>query len=94
MEGDLELHERALAYYVYILRCADATLYTGITTDMQRRVKEHNNSPKGAKYTKARRPVTLVYSELHPDKSRALQREYKIKKLTKMQKEKLLEESK
>lgn len=90
MEIDLEPLARALVYYVYMLRCADATLYTGITTDLQRRVEEHNNSPKGAKYTKARRPVTLVYSELHPDKSRALQREYKIKKLKRLQKEELI----
>ena len=47
-------------YFVYILECADGTLYTGITTDLERRLDEHNNSSKGAKYTRARRPVVLV----------------------------------
>jgi putative endonuclease len=67
-------------YYVYILECADGTLYTGITTDLQRRVKEHNSSDKGAKYTRARRPVRLLYSEEYEDRSSASKREYHIKK--------------
>jgi putative endonuclease len=67
-------------YYVYILKCADKTLYTGITTELVRRVDEHNGSDKGAKYTRVRRPVTLVYSELHDDRSAASKREYEIKK--------------
>jgi putative endonuclease len=67
-------------YYVYMLECADGTLYTGITTDLARRVEEHNSSDKGAKYTRARRPVKLVYSETHQDRSQASQREYHIKK--------------
>ena len=50
-------------YYVYILKCADKTLYTGITTDLKRRIAEHNSSKLGAKYTSSRRPVTLVYSK-------------------------------
>ncbi|MFT7824644.1 MAG: GIY-YIG nuclease family protein [Sulfurimonas sp.] len=69
-----------LRYYVYILECADETLYTGIATDIERRVEEHNGSEKGAKYTRARRPVTLVYSEVFPDRSSAGRREYEIKK--------------
>ncbi|DAB31005.1 MAG TPA: hypothetical protein CFH84_00940 [Sulfurimonas sp. UBA12504] len=77
-------------YFVYMLRCADTTLYTGVTKDLDRRVHEHNTSLKGAKYTRARRPVTLVYSENCEDKSRALQREYQIKKLSRLQKEGLL----
>ena len=75
-------------WFVYILECADGTLYTGITTDLERRVKEHNTSPKGAKYTRNRRPVKLVYNEEAEDKSSASKREYQIKKLSR--KEKLL----
>lgn len=67
-------------YHLYILQCADMTLYTGITTNLQRRLEEHNSSSKGAKYTKTRRPVTLVYSEIHKDRSSASKREYEIKK--------------
>ncbi len=72
-------------YYVYILRCADDSLYTGWTNDIENRVLTHN-SGKGAKYTKARLPATLVYTEELPTKSAALKREYSIKKLTKKQK--------
>ena len=71
-----------MQYFVYILRCSDDTLYTGITTELQRRVDEHNHSDKGAKYTKIRRPVTLVYSEVYEDRSSASKREYAIKKLS------------
>lgn len=67
-------------YYVYVVQCADSTLYTGIATELERRVKEHNESDKGAKYTRVRRPVTLVYSETYPDRSSASKREYEIKK--------------
>ncbi len=67
-------------YYVYILKCADETLYTGITTEINRRIEEHNTSGKGAKYTRARRPVLLVYSEEYLDRSSASKREYEIKK--------------
>ena len=67
-------------YFVYILRCMDDSLYTGITTELSRRVEEHNFSDKGAKYTRTRRPVTLVYFEKHRDRSLASKREYEIKK--------------
>ena len=67
-------------YYVYIVQCADDTLYTGIATELERRIDEHNHSDKGAKYTRVRRPVTLVYSEEYPDRSTASKREYEIKK--------------
>jgi len=67
-------------YYVYIVKCADNTLYTGIATHLDRRIEEHNSSEKGAKYTRARRPVELVYSEEYPDRSAASKREYEIKK--------------
>ena len=62
-----------------MLECSDGTLYTGITTDIERRLDEHNNSPKGAKYTRARRPVALVYSEELESRSEASKREYFIK---------------
>jgi len=67
-------------YFVYMLECADGTLYTGIATDLERRIEEHNHSPKGAKYTRARRPVKLVYFESYTDRSAASKREYEIKK--------------
>ena len=67
-------------YYVYIVQCADGTLYTGIATELARRIEEHNHSDKGAKYTRARRPVMLVYHETFEDRSSASKREYEIKK--------------
>lgn len=78
------------SYYVYMVECADGTYYTGITTDLKRRLNEHNTSEKGAKYTRARRPVKLVYSEEHPDKSSASRREWEIKhRMTRAEKQKL-----
>ncbi|MEN8146167.1 MAG: enolase C-terminal domain-like protein [Campylobacterota bacterium] len=77
-------------YSLYILECADNTLYTGIAKEVEKRVEDHNSSPKGAKYTKARRPVMLVYEERHRSKSAALKREIEIKKMTRSQKEKLI----
>ena len=74
-------------YYVYIVECSDGTYYTGYTTDISRRVDEHNYSTKkAAKYTRSRRPVRLLYSEEYSSVSEALKREYKIKKLSKKQK--------
>ena len=75
-----------MSYFVYILECSDNTLYTGIATDVNRRLDEHNNSDKGAKYTKIRRPVKLVYSEVQENRSSASKREYAIKKLTRSEK--------
>lgn len=75
--------------YTYILRCSDGTLYTGYSTDVKARVLKHN-SGKGAKYTKARRPVELVYYEEYSSKSEALRREAAIKKLSRIQKEELI----
>jgi len=63
-----------------MVKCADDTLYTGIATELERRIEEHNTSDKGAKYTRVRRPVELVYSETYPDRSAASKREYEIKK--------------
>jgi putative endonuclease len=68
-------------WYVYMVECADATFYTGVTTDVTRRVHEHNNSVKGAKYTRCRRPVTLAYSEESDSRQNACRREYIIRKL-------------
>ena len=79
-----------MSYFVYILECSDNSLYTGITTNINKRIDEHNNSPKGAKYTKARRPVKLVYQEASKDRSTASKREYAIKKLTKTKKLELI----
>lgn len=73
-----------------MLRCSDDTLYTGITTDLDRRVNEHNNSIKAAKYTRIRRPLELIYSEVHEDKSSAAKREYEIKQLSRVEKLKLI----
>lgn len=75
-----------MSYYVYILLCKDKTLYTGITNDIENRVLAHNTSKTGAKYTKARRPVNLVYKELLGSKGDALKRECAIKKLTRKMK--------
>lgn len=72
-----------MKYFVYILKCNDGTLYTGYTTDIKRRTTEHNISSVGAKYTKGRRPVSLVYSEELPSKGMAMSREVEIKKLSK-----------
>lgn len=71
-------------WHVYMLRCADGTLYTGITTDIDRRLEEHNGLRNGgAKYTRCRRPVSLVWSETGRDRSQVSRREYEIKRLTK-----------
>ena len=76
---------------VYILRCTDETLYTGITKDVERRIEEHNGSGLlGSKYTRARRPVRLVYSEAHKTRSDAARREYEIKRLNREGKEALI----
>ena len=75
---------------VYILRCNDGTLYTGITTDLDRRVVEHNTSRKGAKYTRPRRPVLPVLSLSTDSRSSALKIENTIKKLTRSQKERYI----
>lgn len=66
-------------WYVYLLRCADATLYCGVTTDMERRLREHNAGSRGAKYTRARRPVELVCCVAQPDASSACRLEREVK---------------
>jgi len=67
-------------YTLYIVKCSDNTLYTGITSELGRRINEHNSSVKGAKYTRIRRPVELVYTEEYGNRSLATKREYEIKK--------------
>lgn len=80
------LEEKA---FVYLLRCNDNSLYCGWSFDLSKRVKVHNTG-KGAKYTKTRLPVKLVYFEVYEDKIIAMKREYEIKQLTKLQKERLI----
>ncbi|RLD04325.1 MAG: GIY-YIG nuclease family protein [Chloroflexi bacterium] len=78
-----------MPFFCYMVECADGTFYTGWSTDPERRVKTHN-AGRGARYTKMRRPVKLIYVEELPDKSSALKRERAIKKLPRKKKEKLL----
>ena len=78
-------------WFVYIVRCADETLYTGIAKDVARRVEEHNsNDVLGARYTCGRRPVALVYTEAAKTRSAAAKREYEIKQMTRQRKDTLL----
>ena len=81
-------------YYLYILECADKTLYTGITTELNRRVEEHNSSDLGARYTRNRRPVELVYSKKFKDRAEASKQEFRIKNLTREEKLKLIHSGK
>jgi putative endonuclease len=79
-------------WHVYLLRCADNSLYTGITISLERRLIEHNEcNKKGAKYTRVRRPVHLAYSEPQLNRQEASRREYQLKKLTKAKKEQLVQ---
>lgn len=80
----------ARRWFVYVLRCADGTLYTGSTTNVEKRLRAHNEGT-GAKYTRQRRPCTLIYSEPSTDKSAALRREAAIKKLSRAEKLHLIE---
>ena len=76
--------------YVYMVRCSDTTLYTGIAKDVEKRIFDHNTSKVGAKYTKSRRPVTLVRHKRFPDRNTASKEEYRIKRIGKEAKEKLI----
>lgn len=78
-------------WYLYMLRCRDGSLYTGITTDVERRLEAHR-SGKGAKYTRGRGPLTLVYQERCGDHSRALRRELEIKALTAAEKNQMVQQ--
>ena len=77
-------------WHVYIVRCKDDTLYTGIAKHLDARIEEHNSSPKGAKYTRGRRPVEMVYSSEHKSRSDALKEEHRIKQLSRVQKNELI----
>lgn len=81
-----------LSSYIYVVRCADNSLYTGYTTDLVRRIRTHN-AKKGAKYTRARVPVSLVYYEKFETKSEATKAEYAFKKYTREQKELYINEN-
>ena len=76
--------------YTYMVKCADGTLYTGWTNCLQKRLKAHNEGKNGAKYTKAKRPVRLVYYEGFRTKEEAMRREYQIKQLTREKKQKFI----
>lgn len=79
-------------HYVYILLCADGTLYTGYTNDLEKRIAQHNEGKEGAKYTRSRRPCKLVYHEEYDSKTEALKREYFIKhKMMRDEKQKLID---
>lgn len=77
-------------YYLYILQCADGTFYTGITTELARRVREHNQAAHGAKYTAARRPVRLVFSRSFANRSRAARAEVRLKRLSRTEKKSVI----
>jgi putative endonuclease len=79
-----------MGWTVYLLRCADGTFYTGITTDLARRVRQHNGeSPGGARYTRTRRPALPVWSEGHPDRSSAARREGELRRMGREGKQRL-----
>ncbi len=78
-------------YHTYIVKCSDGTFYTGIAIDLNKRIAEHNGEGDlGSKYTRARRPVTLVYSTAFPDRSSAMKEEFRIKQLSRAGKEALV----
>ena len=77
-------------WFVYMVCCADKTIYTGITTDLTRRIEQHNSAKGGARYTRSRRPVSLVYSEKAADRSNACKRERALKNLTSREKRELI----
>lgn len=79
-------------WWVYIVECADGTLYTGITNDLERRVGEHN-AGTGARYTRSRRPVVVRYVEPQPDRSHASAREHRIKALSRKGKQELIDQA-
>jgi len=89
------MENKSEEHFVYILKCADGTLYTGYARDLKKRISEHNGKSKveGAKYTRSRRPVKLMYQEEFPSRSAAQQREYAIKQLSRPQKQQLIKVS-
>ena len=79
-------------WHVYMVRCSDGTLYTGITSDLKKRIEAHNSGKDGARYTRSRRPVKLVYSEQVKSKSAAAKLEYQLKKLPRLEKIRLIKD--
>jgi len=77
--------KKGTIWLLYILKCADNTLYAGVTTDIKRRLREHNTG-KGGNYTRVRLPVTILYEEFHPNRSEAQKREAQIKSLSRQEK--------
>ncbi len=84
------MRARKQEWIVYMVKCSDNSLYTGITTDIENRLKQHNYEKTGARYTRSRRPVKLVYLERTESRALAAKREYAIKKLTVEQKNALI----
>ena len=82
-----------MSWWVYMVRCADNSLYTGITTDLERRLREHNECKAGSRYTRARRPVILAYQEASDSRSSASRREHEIKRLSPSAKQALIDNS-
>lgn len=80
------------SWFVYMLKCCDGSFYTGVTIDIQRRLEEHNTSKQGARYTRARRPVELIYQEVLDSRSAATKREYQIKQLSRDEKLQLVKQ--
>lgn len=78
-------------HFIYILKCSDGTLYTGYTKNLEKRILAHNTSKTAAKYTRSRRPVKMVYSEKFHSKSKALKREWEIKKMGRVEKLNLIQ---
>ena len=89
--SEMNLEETKRLNYAYILECKDGTYYTGWTNNLEKRLKDHN-AGKGAKYTKARLPVSLVYHEEFQTKEEAMSREYAIKHMTRTEKSELISE--
>ncbi|MCF2142595.1 MAG: GIY-YIG nuclease family protein [Candidatus Heimdallarchaeota archaeon] len=83
-----------MKFYVYMVICADGTIYTGYTQDIQKRIAQHNSSSQGSKYTRSRRPVKLAYVEILPSQNAAIKRERALKKLSHKQKVTLIEKYK
>ena len=81
-----------MKWFLYVVQCSDGTYYTGVTTNVERRVNEHNNSKRAAKYTKVRRPVKVIYSLVYESRSSAQKAEYRFKQLTRKQKEEIINE--
>ena len=84
------LKNKPQEWYVYIIKASDERLYTGVTTDVERRFSEHTDSRKGARFFRGRQPVEVVYTENHPDRGSAQRRESEIKKLTRVLKLELI----